>query len=98
MEKLRNTWFRRGKEHPFWRGGRSYAFDRNLSWERQRVLALERDGFRCQLCARSSRDALLNVHHIVPFEETRDNGLDNLVTLCAACHRQVHAEQRSAVS
>ncbi|MBF0171482.1 MAG: HNH endonuclease [Nitrospinae bacterium] len=31
----------------------------------------------------------LDVHHIVPFRLTRDNGPSNLIPLCKKCHKRV---------
>lgn len=76
-------------------------------WERQRRLALERDGHRCQTCgAAPAPNRPLHVHHIRPFREygyiagqnendRLANHLDNLATLCAACHRRAEAGQRA---
>jgi 5-methylcytosine-specific restriction protein A len=52
---------------------------------RRRVL--ERDGWRCQLCG-SFAD--LQVHHIRSRSRLGDDQLDNLIVLCAHCHRQQH--------
>jgi DEAD/DEAH box helicase domain-containing protein len=77
---------------------------RGPDWERQRSLALVRDGQRCRLCgAQAAPGRALHVHHIRPFRtfgwqpgradglSAAANQLDNLITLCAACH--VRAEQ-----
>lgn len=40
----------------------------------------------CGLCGKLSR---LDVHHIIPFRLTRDNGHDNLIPLCKRCHKFV---------
>src|SRR5262249_34460522 len=61
----------------------------------QRALALERDGQRCRLCgAEAAAGRSLHVHHIVPYRQfggeapwREANQLDNLISLCAACHR-----------
>ena len=52
---------------------------------RRRVL--ERDGWRCQVCG-SSAD--LQVHHLKSRGRLGDDKLDNLIVLCARCHRQQH--------
>ena len=49
---------------------------------------LNRDAFTCQLCG-SCRN--LEVHHIRPRSRMGTNALDNLLTLCHACHQAVHA-------
>lgn len=78
-----------GQANPSWRGGRSYY--RGPSWREARKLALERDSHRCVDC---SSEGPLVVHHLVPFaacaESPEANALDNLVTLCRACHLERH--------
>ena len=48
---------------------------------------LKRDGWRCQRCG-SSKD--LQVHHLQPRSLMGGDVEENLITLCSACHRQVH--------
>jgi 5-methylcytosine-specific restriction endonuclease McrA len=48
---------------------------------------LERDGWRCQRCGRSSE---LQVHHIRFRSALGDDDLDNLITLCSECHQSAH--------
>jgi len=52
-----------------------------------RLRVLERDGWRCQDCG-SSKD--LHVHHLVKRSKLGDDALDNLIALCAGCHRERH--------
>lgn len=53
-------------------------------WEAVRRKALDRDGWRCRRCGKAGR---LEVHHV---KALRDGGavyeLQNLETLCRACH------------
>src|SRR6266853_6378477 len=56
---------------------------------RRRVL--ERDGWRCQICG-SSAD--LQVHHQQFRSKLGDDALDNLISLCARCHRQQHGHEQ----
>jgi 5-methylcytosine-specific restriction endonuclease McrA len=58
-------------------------------WDRNRKAALARDGYRCQKCGSTSR---LHVHHQTPWSDgqTDPHALDNLLTLCASCHRKEH--------
>jgi hypothetical protein len=57
-----------------------------------RELVLERDGHCCVFCGSSDK---LQVHHIdgkgrnLPPDK-QNNDLNNLITLCAACHINVH--------
>ncbi len=48
---------------------------------------LERDGWRCQHCGSSQN---LQVHHICFRSQLGDDTAENLVTLCAKCHEQIH--------
>ena len=64
-------------------------------WTRNRKLAKERDGHRCQLCGSTHR---LHVHHLREWngDDPTTHGLDNLQTVCASCHRKLHPMQRGA--
>lgn len=65
-----------------------------------RKAALERDGYTCQHCGNKNN---LHVHHVdgngvTVDKESRNNALDNLLTLCRGCHTKVHhKERRSAL-
>jgi 5-methylcytosine-specific restriction endonuclease McrA len=48
---------------------------------------LERDGWTCQCCGSSIN---LQVHHLVTRSQLGLDVLDNLMTLCVACHRRQH--------
>ena len=48
---------------------------------------LERDNWRCQNCGVASE---LQIHHIQFRSHLGDDREENLVTLCAACHRELH--------
>jgi 5-methylcytosine-specific restriction endonuclease McrA len=47
----------------------------------------ERDNWRCQNCGRASE---LQIHHIQFRSHLGEDHEGNLVTLCAACHRELH--------
>lgn len=53
----------------------------------------ERDGNRC---ARDGSIHDLHIHHRMPRSGGRDERACNKVTLCAYCHRWVHANPRRA--
>ena len=44
-------------------------------------------GFRCAICKGTSA---LELHHIIPFEKGGETSTNNLILLCAVCHRRVH--------
>jgi 5-methylcytosine-specific restriction endonuclease McrA len=56
-------------------------------YDKLRHRVLNRDGWRCQCCG--SREDL-HVHHLVRRIELGADALENLMTLCAGCHRRVH--------
>lgn len=63
------------------------------NWNRQRDLARQRDHFTCQVCGIPERDQAHHVHHKTPFRAFASaeeaNRLENLITLCPACHQKV---------
>jgi DEAD/DEAH box helicase domain-containing protein len=78
--------------------------DYGPSWEAARRAARERDQFRCVRCGAPESLREHSVHHLVPFRSFRyvagvnenhraANALDNLATLCSACHQRVEAQQ-----
>lgn len=89
-------------EHlPVAAGGRARRPDYGPTWPAARAAALARDGHRCRVCG-ATRD--LHVHHLRPvrlFAHPADaHRPDNLVTLCARCHRRAeqHVWVRSALA
>jgi DEAD/DEAH box helicase domain-containing protein len=79
--------------------------DYGPSWEAARRAARERDEFRCARCGAPER--LMrehDVHHRIPFRSfgyipgrnenhLQANAVENLITLCAACHQRIEAQQ-----
>lgn len=86
-----------GKDHWLWNGGSVDHY--GAGWEAGRKAALERDSNECRKCGMSNEQHLdehgqsLHVHHIKPFKkfesELEANRVDNLLTLCHSCHREV---------
>lgn len=56
-----------------------------------RLQILRRDKWRCQKCGIQTD---LQVHHMEPRSRSGDDCEENLITLCAACHRREHAFSR----
>ena len=52
---------------------------------RNEVLA--RDGWRCQSCGSTCN---LQLHHLRPRSKLGDDALENLISLCHACHADEH--------
>jgi len=63
------------------------------NWPAIRTAVLHRDNFTCQLCGEREGKTSLHVHHKTPFRSFSDlnaaNHLNNLLTLCPACHKRV---------
>lgn len=61
-------------------------------------------GSVCVCCNQSNEDHLkstkrsLNVHHIYPYSACRENRIDNLIPLCAVCHKNVHKQMEKEKS
>jgi 5-methylcytosine-specific restriction endonuclease McrA len=57
------------------------------SYRKLRTDVLERDGWRCQHCGSAER---LQVHHMRLRSRLGDDIDENLITLCADCHSDIH--------
>lgn len=82
-----------GYKNPNWHGG-STCKEWGDNWDKQRIKALKRDGYTCQVCWLI--DGSNHVHHIRPrrlytgnIEDA--NILSNLITLCPRDHKLVEA-------
>lgn len=62
-----------------------------------RVQVVSREGGRCAECGRSFADAAvrLEAHHLIPWRDGGPTAFQNLVALCAECHRGVSDDSRS---
>ncbi len=78
--------------------------DYGPDWPRLRDAVRARDNYRCQACGAPETERQHEIHHKTPFRSfraadgsvnlERANRLDNLVTLCPACHRRVEQNVR----
>jgi 5-methylcytosine-specific restriction endonuclease McrA len=72
-------------------------FYRGNTWKKLRLTALRRDNYFCRECARRGKPFVRAsvVHHIVSREAAPELALelDNLESLCAACHNREHPEK-----
>jgi len=53
-------------------------------WKIRRRKCFERDGWRCKLCDNRTN---IQPHHIIPRSRDGSHSLQNLITLCAKCHK-----------
>lgn len=85
-------------------------FYSTAAWRAERMRALDRDMGECQLCAQEGRYETdyagrphpvraTMVHHIVPLKVAPEKALelDNLMSLCNACHERMHPERHGGV-
>lgn len=84
------TEFKKGKEHPLWRGGVSfepYGLEFNSKLKEQ---IRKRDNYECQEChiKQTDLDYKLHIHHI-DFNK-KNNTPSNLISLCRLCHHQTY--------
>ena len=66
--------------------------------ELNRLKALERDNYTCQVCGKKALETRLHVHHKDNKGRTvveTNNSLDNLITLCPQCHTNIHGRQKT---
>jgi 5-methylcytosine-specific restriction endonuclease McrA len=56
-------------------------------YNRLRSRVLERDGWNCQGCGSATN---LQVHHLLHRGRLGADVAENLITLCAECHRRYH--------
>ena len=66
------------------------------AWRSLRAAALKRDKYLCQHCRRYGRIVqATTVHHIKHVDEHPELAykMDNLVSLCSACHNKEHPEK-----
>lgn len=83
--------------------------DYGPGWSKIRQAVRKRDQFKCQVCGAAETVREHDVHHKIPFRAfihrmastidfaaARDqaNRLENLITLCSACHRKVEQNVR----
>ncbi len=67
---------------------KKFASDCQLyEYEQLRHEVLVRDGWRCQSCGSGMN---LHVHHQLSRGRGGADTADNLITLCADCHRHIH--------
>jgi RRXRR protein/HNH endonuclease len=56
-----------------------------------KAYVLHRDGYECQSGRKCKHDQRLHVHHVVFRSHGGTDAPSNLLTLCAACHKDLHA-------
>ncbi len=83
---------RSGSNSNFWRGGTTSERALIGAWTREHARQVHaRFDFTCQAC--NARGVTLHAHHVLPvwYAPDRARDIDNLVTVCDRCHREIHA-------
>jgi hypothetical protein len=74
----------------------SSNYNYGSNWAKANKEAKNRDKYICQRCGKNTDR--LEVHHIKPSKEFKvkeeGNSLENLITYCHKCHREVEAEAK----
>lgn len=89
-----SSWWIKGDKSPLWKGGVLKGYDKKLSsleWRGLRKKVYERDNWTCKDCGVKCRETI-QCHHVVPYRESMDDSMENLITLCRKCHCRRHAD------
>ena len=76
--------------------GNVSKFYKSGAWTKKRKEILTRDHNECQVCKEKGRFSVANtVHHIKHLTDQPELGLvdSNLLSVCSACHNQLHPER-----
>lgn len=65
-----------------------YQKGQNYGFANSKSACLNRDSYTCQCC--KTKKGTLHIHHIIYRSNGGADTLDNLITLCADCHRRLH--------
>lgn len=87
----------RGQYHWNWKGGitsKNHCIRNSSRYRNWRKEIFERDNYTCQLCGKVGGN--LNAHHIEKFSlnKMKRFDLENGITYCEKCHREVHRNER----
>jgi len=83
----------RGKNSPFWKGGKSFE-PYGLEFNNQlREQIRKRDNYTCQKCLINQKNLRYKLHcHHIDYQKT-NNSLENLIALCRSCHIQTNSNR-----
>lgn len=76
-----------GENSPRWKGGNDHNYSR-ASWKEIRNKVYKRDNWHCQICGKHCYKDI-QCHHIIAWRISKNDSLDNLITVCLKCHRKL---------
>ena len=65
----------------------------SAAWKSKRKRRLQHDGYRCTSCCSKKK---LTIHHLKP-ENYGHETLQDIITLCVACHSNLHKTMRTTL-
>ena len=74
------------------------AFYHSKEWEQVRTFVLMRDRCTCRMCGRPAQEVHHKIH-LSPeniWDVTITLNPENLISLCRACHRDIHEKDKEA--
>ena len=80
------------EKHPNWKGGKSFEPYTKEFNEALKEIVRNRDDRTCKICGKKEEDLQHDVHHINYKKD--DCCLDNLITLCHACHTKTNFNRK----
>jgi hypothetical protein len=91
--------YRRGENHPLWKGGEARSRHGGGAYKAWREAVYLRDDWTCQECGvRSCKGnrVKLHAHHIFPFADYSEHRFNiwNGLTLCVDCHTNHHPKMK----
>ena len=85
----------RGRRIPISKQKNKYQRTSEKKWLEIATKIRKRDKYICQYC--NSHEGYI-VHHIVPWEISKDDRESNLITLCKSCHGHIESDWKSYVN
>jgi len=82
--KVKPNW--NGPTHPMWKGGHKDLRLTSPEWKGRRKEVYARDQWLCRRCGKHCGTHEIQCHHIIPYRISHDDSMENLITLCLACH------------